>query len=151
MKGSAANTSFLLPALKIAISLTKQQLIQAEKLVRYGISEKLDMLSIQFADRWADCILIRLSETSTKSKEWSEDTADINKQFGFSLESFKRRRNYLLSQRKAGAELGAMSLDSGSGSLESTSSFSEGCDYLNVDVAEIRCLERDSNESSNNR
>jgi hypothetical protein len=59
IKHTASSPDYLETALKIATSLT-DQLIQADKLARYGISEKLDMLSTQSGPKWADHVVIRL-------------------------------------------------------------------------------------------
>ena len=65
--GKSASPAYLESAIRIAISLT-DQLIQAEKMARYGITEKLEQLSIASADRWADFVMVRLKDGMVKEK-----------------------------------------------------------------------------------
>lgn len=162
--GKSASPAYLESAIRIAISLT-DQLIQAEKMARYGITEKLEQLSIASADRWADFVMVRLKDGLVKNggnDYWipyetdgavgihgtanlnavAEDQ-DMDKQLETFLESFERRHQQLKSNTcrdspTQSVEMPAMSLASGPGSVDESSVFSDDCNYLSVGIAEIR-------------
>jgi hypothetical protein len=158
IKHTASSPDYLETALKIATSLT-DQLIQADKLARYGISEKLDMLSTQSGPKWADHVVIRLKHAplfepgggGSAPYGWLQlQHEDINKKLKCFWESFEQRgkeQKQLISLGTLDNNMPAVSLPT-SGSVNDSSALAEDCNYLDVDIAEIRCPESPGGKTS---